>query len=71
MLQLAQKGDIKTINDTYFNHLLFGGQWRVFNSKLGKIQGKIIAVKENGLIELVLSTKQKVTFEFKELEFIL
>ncbi|MFL2571056.1 MAG: biotin--[acetyl-CoA-carboxylase] ligase [Parvicellaceae bacterium] len=68
---LLKKGDAKTINDTYFNHLLFGGQWRVFNSKLGKIQGKIIAVKENGLIELVLSTKQKVTFEFKELEFIL
>ncbi len=68
---LLKKGNVDEINSTYFNHLLFGGQWRVFDSLNGKVEGKITEVKENGLIELKLRNKQRVTYDFKELSFIL
>ena len=68
---LLKKGNVDEINSTYFNHLLFGGQWRVFDSLNGRVEGKITEVKENGLIELKLRNKQRVTYDFKELSFIL
>ena len=66
-----KKGDVEQINAIYFNHLLYGGQWKVYDSKNGRIEGKITKVMENGLIELKLKDKNRSTFDFKELSFIL
>ena len=66
-----KKGDVEEINTIYFNHLLYGGQWKVYDSINGRIEGKITKVMENGLIELKLKDKNRSTFDFKELSFIL
>jgi BirA family biotin operon repressor/biotin-[acetyl-CoA-carboxylase] ligase len=68
---LLKRGEVELINKIYFNHLMYSNQWRIYDSIKGRIEGKIIEVKENGLIVLKLRNKEKLTFEFKELKFIL
>ena len=67
---LLKRGDVNQINQIYFNHLMFSNEWKTYNSNKGKIEGKIIEVKENGLLVLKLRNKELMTFEFKELQFI-
>ena len=38
------------------------------DSNNGRIEGKIVEVKENGLLVLKLRNKELMTFEFKELQ---
>ncbi len=68
---LLKRGDINQINHIYFNHLMFSNEWKTYDSNNGRIEGKIIEVKENGLLVLKLRNKELMTFEFKELSFIL
>tara|TARA_B110000438_G_scaffold240010_1_gene238502 strand:+ start:843 stop:1583 length:741 start_codon:yes stop_codon:yes gene_type:complete len=68
---LLKKGEIELINTMYFNHLMFSNEWKTYDSIKGRIEGKIIEVKENGLIVLKLRNKEIINFEFKELKFIL
>ena len=67
---LLKRGDINQINHIYFNHLMFSNEWKTYDSNNGRIEGKIIEVKENGLLVLKLRNKELMTFEFKELSFI-
>ncbi len=68
---LLKRGDINQINHIYFNHLMFSNEWKTYDSNNGRIEGKIIEVKENSLLVLKLRNKELMTFEFKELSFIL
>lgn len=68
---LLRKGEIELINRMYFNHLMFSNEWKIYDSINGRIEGKIIEVKESGLIVLKLRNNEKKAFNFKDLRFIL
>ena len=64
------KKQFKKIDQYYFKHLLYSNEWKYYIQDNGEqIEGMIIDVKSNGLLELQLMNGETKEFNFKEIEF--
>ena len=66
------KGETDDLEKRYFDHLLYGDEWKMYRLNNGDIiEGKIIKVMSNGLLVIKLKNDIERTFDFKEITFIL
>ena len=64
------KKQFKQVDQYYFDHLLYSNEWKYYIQDNGEqIEGMIIDVKSNGLLELQLMNGETKEFNFKEIEF--